>query len=452
MMKILQVLVLLQITAAGIAQSGQVPAANTEALSLMQVVDIALKNNLQIKQSEVAVQNAKLSHAQAKYNKLPSANFGTGLSTNFGRGIDFLSNTYTSQTISNNNLGLQVDVPIYQGKQLQNTIKRTALELEASQQDREAMKNNIALQVVLAYLNVLNFEDQLAIAQSQAATTSLQIERTDKLVKGGVLPAANLYDLQAQLATDETTIVNNQSSLETARLSLLQLLNDPNRSSINLQRINIDTPNQGYPNSPSEVYSVAETAQPAIKAADLRVQSSILDIRIAEAGLLPSITMQGGMGTGYGSAGKNFVTGEKIPYFKQLDQNFSQNIGINLNIPIFNKYQNKTRIQQSNLSRINTELDAQRNRQSLRQDIEQAYVNMNNAAKRYDALGVQVKALEESYRAAESRYNAGTLDYVSYNLQKNNLDRARANQVQAKYDYVLRTKILDYYQNKPLSF
>ncbi len=437
-----------------LSQTAAVQAAGGTGLSLLEVIDIALKNNLQIRQSDVAVQNAELNYQQSKNNKLPSANAGVGFSTNFGRGIDFISNTYTSQTISNNNLGLNLDVPIYQGNQIQNTIKRNALELQASQQDRQAMKDNIALQVVLGYLNVLNFEDQLSIAQAQVAITNQQIERTDKLVKGGVLPASNLYDLQAQLATDETSIVNNQSNLETAKLTLIQLMNENNRNDIQLQRISVNTPNSTatYGNTADEVYEIALGLQPAIKAAELRVQSSQMAIKIAEASLKPSLNFSAGLGTGYGSAGKNPLTREKIGYFKQLDQNFSQNLGFNLNIPIFNKYQNKTRIQQSSLQKINAEIDAARSKQTLQQNIEQAYVNMNNAAKRYDALGVQVHALEESFRAAESRFNAGTIDFVSYNLQKTNLEKARANQVQAKYDYVLRTKILDYYQNKPLTF
>jgi outer membrane protein len=437
-----------------VGQTAAIQAADVTKITLQQALDLAYKNNLQVKQSNITVQNAELTYQQSISNKLPSLNAGVGLSTNFGRGIDFISNTYSSQTITNNNLGLQLDVPVFQGGTLQNTIKRNAFDLQASQQDREAMKNDIGLQLVLAYLNVLNFEDQLAISQVQAAITRQQIERTDKLVKGGVLPQTNLYDLQSQLANDETTIVNNQSNLETAKLNVAQLINDPNvNQQVQLQRINVDLPGtEQYPNTADEIYQTGLEFQPAIKAADLRVKSNQIGVKIAEAGLKPTINFQAGMGSGYGSAGKNFITGEKITYFKQLEQNLSQNVGLNLNVPIFNKFQTKTRIQQSNLQLINTEIEAQRSRQALRQNIEQAYVNMNNAAKRYQALGVQVRTLEESFRAAESRYNAGAIDFVTYSLQKTNMDQAKANQVQAKYDYVLRTKILDFYQNKPLTY
>ena len=267
------------------------------------------------------------------------------------------------------------------------------------------------------------------------------------------MPQANVFDLKAQLANEETTIVNSQSSLETAKLSLLQLMNDPNLDNIALDRISINTPStEAYGASASQVYETAEKFQPTIKAADLRIESNIYNIKMAEANFKPTVSFSGGLGSGYGSAGKDIITREKLGYFKQLNNNFSQNIGLDLRIPIFNKYANKTRLAQSNLQKINAELSAQSARQTLRQNIEQAYVNMNNAAKRFEALTVQVSALEESFRAADSRFNAGAIDFVSYNLQKNKFGQSRANQVQAKYDYVFRTKILDYYQNKPLTF
>lgn len=436
------------------SQTAAVQAGNTASrINLQQAVDIALKNNIQVKQSIVSVQNSELVLQQAKSNMLPSVTGYSGLSTNFGRGIDFLTNTYTNQTISNNNLGLNTDVVIYQGGLLQNTIKRNTLDLKATEQDLLAMKNNTALNVVLAYLNILNFEDQLTIAQSQSYITKQQIDRTEKLVGAGSLPQSNLYDLKAQLANEETTIVNSQSSLDIAKLNLIQLMNDPNTIAIELDRISITAPSSnGYDATATQVYNAAEDTQPAILASDLRTQSTFYNLKIAEAGFKPTLTFSAGAGSGYSSSGKDILTREKIRYFTQLNRNLSENLGLNLNIPIFNKFRSKTNLAQANLQKINAELTAQNARLTLRQTIEQAYVNMNNAAKRFDALTVQVSALEESFRAADSRFNAGAIDFVAYNLQKTNLDKARANQVQAKYDYVFRTKILDFYQNKPLTF
>ena len=446
--------VYLFLTNNSLAQTAAVQAGNNVSrITLQKAVDIALKNNVQVKQSTVSVQNSELILEQSKNNKLPSVNGYTGLSTNFGRGIDFLTNTYTNQTISNNNLGINADLVIYQGGLLQNTIKKNELDLKATEQDLLAMKNNTALNVVLAYLNILNFEDQLTIAQSQSDITKLQIDRTEKLVRAGSLPQSNVFDLKAQLANEETTIVNSQSNLDIAKLNLLQLMNDPNTINIELDRISITAPtSELYGATATQVYDTAEDTQPAILASDLRTQSTIYNMRMAEAGFRPSLSFSAGAGSGYSSSGKDIITREKLRYFTQLNRNLSENVGLNLSIPIFNKFRNKTSLAQANLQKINAELTAQNARLTLRQNIEQAYVNMNNAAKRFDALTVQVTALEESFRAADSRYNAGAIDFVSYNLQKTNLDKAKANQVQAKYDYVFRTKILDFYQNKPLTF
>jgi outer membrane protein len=434
-------------------QSSAVQAGNNGSITLQQAVDIALKNNIQIKQSTISVQNSELILKQAKNNQLPSVNGYSGFSTNFGRGIDFSTNTYIQQTISSNNLGLNTNMVIYQGGVLQNTIKKNEYDLKATQQDMEAMKNNISLQVVLAYLNVLNFEDQLTIAKSQSEITKQQIDRTDKLIKAGSLPQSNLFDLQAQLANEETTIVNSESNLITGRLTLLQLMNDQNLENVKLERIAISQPGtENYGATADQVYEIAEKSQPTVKASDLRIESNRMNIKIAEAGYKPNLSFSGGIGSGYSSAAKDILTRQKIRYFNQLGRNSSQNIGLNLNIPIFNQFATKTRIDQSNLQKINAELTAQSTRLTLRQNIEQAYVTMNNSAKKFESIKVQVASLEESFRAADSRFNAGAIDFVSYNLQKTNLDKAKAGLVQAKYDYVFRTKILDYYQNKPLTF
>jgi outer membrane protein len=141
-----------------------------------------------------------------------------------------------------------------------------------------------------------------------------------------------------------------------------------------------------------------------------------------------------------------------VGYFDQLNNTQNKVLSLNLNIPIFAKYANRTRVMQAGLQKQNAEIEADRARLTLRQNIEQAYVNMLNAANKYEASSQQVSALEESFRASESRFNAGTIDFVSYNLQKTNLDKARLALIQVKYDFVFRTKILDYYQGKSLTF
>ncbi|PWK21393.1 outer membrane protein [Arcicella aurantiaca] len=467
------------------AQNAVQASGNETRLSLQDAVNIALKNNISVKQSENQVLLNSLQLQQSKFNQLPNASGNINESFNFGRSLDPFTNTFVDRNINYNQLSLGGNVTIFNGYQLKNTIAQNDLLLKATQFDLLAMKENISLQVVLAYLNIMNAEDQLAIAQTQTGITKLQIDRTDKLVKAGSLPQSNLFDLKAQLATEETTVINNQSTLDLAKLSLLQLLNDKNIADVKVDRISVPTPSTaGYDATISKIYEIAQESQPTIKAADVRIQGADKGIEIAKAGFLPIITGNVNLGANQSNAQKDYTfksvtsdqnlgvvkfQGQDIPlivtttnnvpidngttgYFKQLGNTFNYGFGVNANIPIFSKFANRSNVSRAKIQKENANLNAQQARLTLRQNIEQAYTNLNNSAKRFDALTIQVSALEESFRAAESRFNAGAIDFVNYSLQKTNLDKAKANLVQAKYDFIFRTKILDYYQNKPLTF
>ena len=463
-----------------------VQASGTEVkISLQEAVNIALKNNISVKQSENQVLLTGLQLNQSKFNQLPNAGGNINQGFNFGRTLDPFTNTFTDRNINFNSISLNAGVMIYNGYQLKNTIAQNDIQLKATQLDLQAMKESISLQVVLAYLNIMNAEDQLSIAQTQTTITRLQIDRTDKLVKAGSLAQSNLFDLKAQLANEETNVINAQSTLDLAKLTLLQLLNDKNVTDVKVDRISVPTPStNGYDASIAKIYEVAESSQPVVRAADLRIKGADKGIEIARAGFLPVITGSATFGANQSNAQKNFgfreetstnnlgtvnFQGQEIPlivtsknkipvdngttsYFTQLGNTANYGFGINASIPIFSRFANKSNVTRAKIQKDNANLNAQQARLTLRQNIEQAYTNLTNAAKRFDAITIQVSALEESFRAAESRFNAGAIDFVAYSLQKTNLDKARANLVQAKYDFIFRTKILDYYQNKPLTF
>jgi outer membrane protein len=430
------------------AQNASAIQANGNAvqLSLTKAVEIALQHNLNVKSSEVSLRNAQLQFQQSKNNALPNLNANINQSASFGRSINPFTNGFDSRNINYNNLGLNAGVLLFNGGQIRNTVLQNDYNLKASQEDLASIKDNISLQVVLAYLAILNSEDQLSIANSQAEITKLQIARTEKLVNAGSLAPSNLLDLKAQLANEESNIVNFYSTLDLNKLTLLQLLNDSSISSFELQRIQVPIPNtKGYETGLDELYTKALTIQPLVKAADLRVQSALKGISVAKAATLPSLSFNA-------SVSANQSNALVMSYFDQLNNTQNKVLTVGLNIPIFTRFASKTRIAQAGLQRENASIEAERARLTLRQNIEQAYVNLNNAAMKYEAGLSQVSALEESFRAAESRFGAGTIDFVSYNLQKTNLDRARLSLVQSKYDFVFRTKILDFYQGKPLTF
>ncbi|MDT8886259.1 TolC family protein [Aquirufa sp. LEPPI-3A] len=451
-------------------------------LSLSQAVDIALQHNLTVKSYEVNLKNAELTYQQAKYNQLPSLGGNINQAASFGRSINPYTNGYDSRNINYNNVGLNANLTLFNGGQLRNTLLQNEFALKATQQDLQSMRENIALQVVLSYLSILNAEDQLSIAQAQTEITKLQIDRTQKLVTAGTLPVSNVLDLKAQLANEESNVVSFQSSLDINKLTLQQLLNDSSIRMFDLQRIQVPVPSsKAYDLSVDAIYAKALEIQPLVRAADFRVQGASKGVAVAKAFRLPTLSMSGSWsanqsnalrtiellgtqtvnlgsvaigGTSYpvSTVQPKYGEGSTVGYFDQLNNTQNKVISLNLNIPIFAKYANRTRVTQAGLQKENAEIEAERARLTLRQNIEQAYVNMVNAANKYEASSTQVSALEESFRASESRFNAGTIDFVSYNLQKTNLDKARLALIQVKYDFVFRTKILDYYQGKSLTF
>jgi outer membrane protein len=454
--------------------------ANNEKLSLRRAVDLAWQNNYTIKQSILQVRNNEVLLEQAKYNRYPTLTALAQEGLNFGRSINPYTNTFVEKNINFNNMQLSAGGVVFQGNQLKNAIIQGQQNLQASEQDAQATRDQIALNVVLAYLQILNNEDLLTVAQAQSAQSKVQLARIEKLVKAGSLPQTNLLDIEAQLANDESAIINAQNNLDAAKLQLLQLVNDRNVQDISIDRGSVPIPSaQVYEASATDIYALAESAQPMVKAADMRVKGAITGIEIAKGGLLPTISIGANWSGTYTSANKQAVLvgtqdvnlgnvqfngqtfplviqqpqygeGNVIGYFDQLKNTQSKAITMNIRIPIFNGYTAKNRIQQAHIQKLNLEYEAQKVRQTLRQNIETAYNNMTAAAKRFAATQRQVEALELAFKAADTRYSVGASNFVDYNLAKTNLEKAKATLIQTKYDYVFRTKILDYYQNKPL--
>ena len=466
------------------SDKGNLANASSEKVSLQDAIDFALKNNLSIKQNGLQVEQGINSLEQSKWARYPNLNGGTNFNVFSGRNINPFTNGIITNTVGSNGFGLNAGVTLFDGYQTRNGIALNQLNLEASRLDLQAMKNTITLNIVVGYLNVLSQQDLLAVAQRQIEVTQTQLERTQKLVNAGALPETNLYDIKAQLANDEVNIVNAENAIISAKLTLKQLMNASADRDIEVVRVAVPNPNvQPYPDSPAQIYAIAQGFLADVKAADMRVKASQKSVDVAKGLRMPVVSANAGFNSNYSTAAENvnvtqkiveqelgFVnilgirypvtalvptasrTTEKINYFRQLGGNSNSSLGINVRVPIFNGYNTKFRLTAAQINQKQTEIQADNVRLRLRQDIDQAYVNLTNSAKRFSALGNQVSALEESFRAAEARFNVGSLNALDYSISKTNLDRARTNQIQAKYDYIFRIKILDFYQNKPLSF
>lgn len=448
-------------------------------LTLQQCVETALTNNFEVQQNGLQMQTSEVTWKQSKLNLLPDLNGSASHGLSQGRSIDPFTNSYINEQYNYANYGLSSGVTLFQGLAAQNLIKQNALSYHASKMDWQQAKDNATINIILAYLQVLNNEDLLVQAQNQADYSLKQVERLEILNKEGAIVPSQLSDLRGQYANDQLVIINSKNSLETSKINLSQLMNIPYDKNMELEKINPESLAPTYESTPENIYQTALQQFALVKAVDLRRESAEKAVKVAKGQLFPRLTFNANVNTNYSSAAsqsvflnttdittsdyvvvngtqspvihkENNFTSTKISYNKQLNNNLYNVFSLNLNIPIFNSLLQRNRIKLAQITVRNTDLVAKTTKTQLQQSIEQAYVNMTSAADRYKTLLEQVTAYTESFHAAEIRFNNGVGTSIDYLTAKNNLDRANINLITAKYDYVLRTKVLDYYQGKQL--
>jgi outer membrane protein len=454
-------------------------AQTAAKLSLKECIELAIKNNLDVQRSNLQTQTAKVYWQQARANLLPDLNANVNQGANQGRNINPYTNQYIDQNISFGNYGLSSNLTLFNGLSIQNNIKQNRTAFEASGMEEQQKKDNVTLNVILAYLTLLSNEDLLDVSRAQLEVSKKQVERLDILNKDGAITPSDLYDLKGQLANDNVTVVNNLNNMETNRLNLVQLLNINYSKDIDVQRLTLDQINFGYDSSSEDIYKTAAANLAIIKAVDLRQKSASYGVKVAKGLQYPSLVLSGGIYSNYSSAattqqltGTTYVdngsyveaNGTKVPVYDpqnqyisnkimfgdQFKNNRNTSVSLGLRIPILNAFQTRTKIRVAKIQEKDADVIASSARIQLQQNVEQAYVNMIAAEKRYGALSDQVEAYKESFRISEVRFTAGSINSVDYLVAKNNFDRSNVNLIIARYDYVLRTKILDYYQGRPL--
>jgi outer membrane protein len=459
------------------AQVAQQPVGGQ--LTLKQCVETAIQNNLLVRQSEYQAQADKIAYQQAKGNQLPfiAGNINHGI--NQGRSIDPFTNTYANQQINFANYNINTSVTLWNGSSIRNNIKQNELNAKASEMDWQQQKDNITINVILAYLQILSNQEQLTIARNQVEVTKSQVSRLETLNNSGAIAPSVLYDLKGQLAGDELNMISVKNNLESAKVNLAQLMNVQYNAAIQLENITGPIAPTLYDGSADNIYQAATQQLALVKAADYRVQGAQKRYLVAKGQLLPTLNFNGGFGTNYSSVASTQVlvntldvptTGyinvsgtkysvfapqsnyqsQKIAYTNQLTNNFNSSFGIGLQVPILNGFRARNNISLAKIAEKRTSFEAQTVKTQLRQAVDQAYINMNTAFERYQTLLRQLDAFTVSFKAAEVRFNSGVNTSVEYMLAKNNVDRTNSNFVAAKYDYLLRVKVLDFYQGKQL--
>jgi outer membrane protein len=420
-----------------------------DLLTLKQSVEIAIANNATVKTAEFAKDYASVNLDQSKGNLIPQLGGSINHYLNQGRSINTASNTYINQGFSSASYSLSSNVTVFNGLALLNTLKKNRYALEASRMDWQQSKDALMLNVMLAYLQMLTNTDLLEQARRQADVTKQQVDRLQIMNKEGAIKPSDLSDLQGQYASDALAYVNAQNALDQARYSLAQLMNVPYNKNLKAERIGADQFDMNYGSSPDSIYQSALQQLAIVKAADLRSKSFEREVKAAKGYLYPSLGLGAGISTNFSSLATD-ASNNKIGYENQLRNNYGTYIGAGITIPILNNLRYRNQIASAKIDFKSAQFTAQTTRIQLKQNIEMDYFNMTASLGRYKASNDQVDAYAESFKAANLRFTEGVGTVVDYIIAKNNLDRAKTNLIVGRYDYLLRTKILDYYQSRPI--
>ena len=416
-------------------------------VTLKQCIEIAIKNNLQINESDFTAQNNVVYVQQAKGYMLPFISGNIGHNFSQGRVINSANNGYINQSLNYGNYNLSGTEYLWNAGSIQNGIKASKLGYEASKMDLQQQKDNITVSTILAYLQVLSNKEQLGAAMRQADATRAQVKRLLVQDSAGAVPnPATLTDLKGALAGSELSIVNLQNVLESSKVALVQYLNLP-YSTFDLLPLDDNLTPIIYDASSEIIYQQALQNLAIIKSAHFKTLSAIKSFKSAQGQLWPTLTFGAGAASNYSSAATS-TTGGKVPFGQQLSNNFNTSFGLGLSIPILNGLAAKSRVDLARIAEKKTSFEENSVKTALQQNVKQAYINMESSFNRYQKLEEQVKAYQESFRVAQVRFDAGLYTSVDYIIAKNYVDQANINLIAVKYDYILRTKILDYYQGR----
>lgn len=452
-------------------------AQNT--LSLKDCIDLAIENNINIQQSKFQEERNKVNWQQSKFNLLPSINSNINQGINLGRSIDPFTNSYTTQEINSTGIGIGAGMTLFRGLSLQNSIKYRATSWEAAEQSVENEKDRIALSVILAYLQVLSNQELLDQAKSQLTVSLEQVKRMELLDSTGAIKPSDLSDVQGQLYNDQITIARTENNIKAAKIELCRLMNIPYSESIEVEKMN---PEEGFllrEASAAELYKNSVENLPSIKAASLEEKSLEWLVKSEKGRLWPTLNLGANVNTNYSSIASNSVLksstvvpsndyitiggthynvykpynefeNNKIPYFDQIKNNRYTTIFLSLQIPLFNNFNTRNNIKLAKINWREAQVRTTTAKTSLQLEIEQAWENQKTNIKEYAAMQNQVAAYETSFNAATIRFNEGVGNSVDYITTKNNLDRANSNLIITKYNLLLRTKILEFYEGKKL--
>ena len=418
--------------------------------SLRECCDYAVEHNISIKQKQNACRQQELTLSTSKNSRLPDLSGSVGQNFSFGRGLT-AQNTYSNTNTSSTSFSLGTSVPIFTGFQIPNQIKLDQLNLEAATADLEKAKNDIRMQVAQAYVQILYDMEIVEVAHRQIEIDSMQVVRLQAFVDNGKAAGAELSQQKATLANSRLTATQADNNTRLAILTLTQLLELPTPDGFSIVRpdlaelvglVGLDLV------SPDQIYAEALGVKPEILSEELKLKGMEHSIKIAQAGNLPTLSLSGGLGTNYYT-----TSGFKSDAFgTQLKNNFSQYIGLNLNVPIFNRFQTRNRIRNARINQENQQLTLDNTKKTLYKDIQQVYYNALNAQSKEKSSEEALKSTKDAFTLMQAKYENGKATITEFNESKNTYLKSESDLVQARYENLYQHALIEFYRGKDLNF
>ena len=415
-----------------------------ETWDLQRCITHAIEHNLSIKLKEAARNQSEVELNTAQWSRMPNLNGNIGQSFNFGRALQ-ADNTYGNRNTRNTNFSLGTNIPLFTGMQIPNNIALSKLNLKAATEDLAKAKEDISIQVASYFLQVLFNEELTKIARNQVALSQEQLDRKVAFFKNGKASEAEVLEAKSRLAQDQLSLVQAENNHQLALLDLSQMLELPTPENFRISVPDID----GFTadlSMPEEVYAQAMMNKPAIKAAQYRLQGAEKSIKIAQSGYYPQLSFGAGIGTNY-----YHLSGiENAPFSTQWDQNMNKYLQFSLSIPIFNRFQTRNRVKSARIQYTALSWQLEESKKALYKEIQQAYYNALAAESKYKSSQSASESAEASFRLMSEKYANGKASATEYNEMRTAWMKALSDGVQAKFEFMYRSKILDFYKGVPL--
>jgi outer membrane protein len=446
---------------------------------LEQCINYAITHNITLKQSALNNEINKNNFTQSKAAALPDLNFGASHTYNWGKTIDRFTNTFANTQVLSQNFFAQSNVTLWSGLSTYNNIQSNKYNYLSGVENLKQLQNDLSLNVASAYINVIFSDELLKIAQSQFTITDEQFVRTKKLVDAGSLAKSIEYDIKSQLASEQLNVTSAENNYQLAVLGLTQLMNLDSVANFKITTPNVEVnSDQLLSNNIQGIYQTAIGNQPSIKSGNYAILSAEKNLASAKGGASPRLSLSVSFGTGTSGLAKDIlgarITGFQVsgftnkgdsvfsplsefdtrttPFADQFKNNGNQSLGFTLTIPLFNALRTHTAVKNARISAVSAKLNQDLTKQNLYKNIVQAYANAKAALEKYKASLLSVEASQQSFNYSQQKFDSGAIGAFDYNTTKNRLLNSESNLLQAKYDYIFKLKVLDFYQGKPLGF